>query len=58
MTEGIEVLKLRKLNSQKNMDNIEKYYDESNRMDVIYDKDSEERDHMSKNDEEKVSDVI
>ena len=34
MTEYIEVLKLGKLSSRKNIDNIEKYYDESNQMDM------------------------
>ena len=34
VTEDIEVLKLGKLSSNKNIDNIEKEYDERNRMDM------------------------
>ena len=49
MTEDIEVLKLVKLISQKNIDNIEKYYVESNRMDMSDDKDSDESDWIGKN---------
>ena len=58
MTEDIEVLKLGKLIPQKNIDNILKYYYWSNRMDMSDDMDSDERDKTSKNDEEKVTDVI
>ena len=38
MTNDIEVLKLGKFSSQKNIDNIEKEPDERNRMDMIDDK--------------------
>ena len=48
MTEEMEVLKLGKLSSKKNIDNIEKYSVESNWMDMIDDKDSDERDQISK----------
>ena len=48
MTEEMEFLKLGKLSSKKNIDNIEKYYVESNWMDMIDDKDSDERDQISK----------
>ena len=58
VTEDIEVLKLGNLSSQKNIDNIEKYSDQINQMDMSGDKYSDERDQISKNDEEKVTDVI
>ena len=58
MTENIEVLELGKLSLQKNIDNIENYYDESNRINMSDDNISYERDHMSKNDEETMTDVI
>ena len=45
----IEVLKLKKLSSQKNMDYLEKEYDEINRMDLSDDKESDEIDQISKN---------
>ena len=41
VTEDIEVLKLGKLSSQKNIDNIEKYSNEGNQMDMSGDKDSD-----------------
>ena len=44
VTDDIEVLKLKKLSAQKNLDNIEKESDERNRMDTIYDKEYDERD--------------
>ena len=50
----MEVLKLQKLSSQKNIDNIENDYDEINWMDMSDDKKSYERDQISKNDEEKL----
>ena len=46
VTNDIEVLKLRKLGSQKNKDNIEKESDERNRMDMIDDKEYDERDQI------------
>ena len=42
MTDDIEVLKLVKLSSKKNYDNIEEYFDERNRMDTSDDKESDE----------------
>ena len=53
----IEVLKLRKLSSQKK-DYLEKYPDEINHMDMSDDKESDERYQMSKNDKEKVTEYI
>ena len=58
MTEDIEVLKLRKLSSQKNINNIEKEYDEINRMDMSDENDSDERDKIIKNNEERATDDI
>ena len=54
----MEGLKLVKLSLQKNIDNIEKYYYEENWMDMIDNKGSYERDQISKNDEERVTDDI
>ena len=51
VTEDIEVLKLGKLSLQKHIDNIEKIYDESDRMDISDDKKSDESHQMSNNDE-------
>ena len=58
VTGDIEVLKLGKLSLQKNIDNIEKAYDDRNWMDMSDDNESDERDQISKNDEEKVTDDI
>ena len=58
MTNDIEVLKLGKLSSQKNDDNIEKYYDERNWIDMSDDRDSDERCQIDKNDEEIVPNDI
>ena len=44
--------------SQKNIGNIDKESDGINWMDIIDDKDSDERDQISKNDEERVTDDI
>ena len=49
VTKYIEVLKLGKLSLQKNIDNIERYYDVSNWMDMSDDMKSDERDQISKN---------
>ena len=46
VTEDIEVLNLGKLSLQKKMDNIEKYYDEIKQIDMIDDKESDERDKI------------
>ena len=58
VTEDIEVLKLGKLSSQKNVDNLEKEYDERNRVYMRDGKESDERDQISKNYEERVTDDI
>ena len=55
MTEDIEVLKLGKLSLQKKIDNIEKYSDEIKQMDMSDDKESDERDQISENDEERLN---
>ena len=46
VTNDIEVLKLGKLDQQKNTDNIEKESDERNWMDMIDEKESDERDQI------------
>ena len=51
MTDDIEVLKLGKLISKKNIDNIEKEYDERNWMDISDDKESDEIYQIGENDE-------
>ena len=58
VTDDIEVLKLVKLSSWKNIYNIEKEYDERNWMDMRDNKDSDERHNIGKNDEERVTDGI
>ena len=58
VTEDIEVLKLGELSPQKNMDNIEKYSDEIDRIDISDDEKYGERDDISKNYEEKVTEDI
>ena len=50
MTEDAEVLKLGKLSSQKNIDKIEKYSDDSNQMDMSDDNKYEEIYQISKSD--------
>ena len=49
---------LKKLSSQKNIDNIEKEYDERNRMDMSDDKECDEIYQIGENDEEMVTDDI
>ena len=56
MIEDIEIFKLQNLSSQKKT--LEKEYDEINSMDMSDNKHSDEREHISKNYEVKVSDVI
>ena len=46
VTDVIEVLKLGKLISQKNIDKVEKEYDKRNWMDMIDDEESDERDQI------------
>ena len=58
MNTDIEVLKLRTFSSQKNIDYIEKESDEGNQMDMSDEKGSDERDHIIKNDKEKVTEDI
>ena len=58
VTEDIEVLKLGKLSLQKNIYNIEKYYDESNWMNMNDGKESDEINHIIKNNEETVTCII
>ena len=58
VTGDIEVLKLGKLSSQKNIDNIEKESDEINWMDMSDDEYSNERYHIIKHNEEIVTDDI
>ena len=58
MTKDIEVLKLGKLSSDKNDDNIEKESDEINWMDMSDKKDSDERYQIDKNYEERVTNDI
>ena len=48
----IEVMKLGNLGSKKNIDNIDKEYDERNRMDMIDNKESDERYHMGESKED------
>ena len=54
----IEFQKMRKFNSQKYIDYLEKESDKRNHMDMSYVKESHERDQISKNYEEKVTDNI
>ena len=42
LTDDMEILKLGKLSSQKNIENIGKEYDERNRIDMVGDKESDE----------------
>ena len=56
MTDYTEVLKLGKLSSQRNIDNINKEYFEINLMNISDDKDSDERDRISENDGKIVTD--
>ena len=58
MTENIEVLKLGKLSSQKNIDNIEKYYDEKNQMGTSNDKEYDKRYQIGKIENKKVTEDI
>ena len=51
MTNDIDVLKMRKVCSQKNIDNIKKESDERNRMDISDDKYSDERYQIDKTNE-------
>ena len=46
LTDNIAFLKLLKLSFQNNIDNIDKKYSEKNQIDMIYDKESDERDQI------------
>ena len=52
VTYDIEVLKLGKLGSQKNIDNVEKETDKRNRMDMIDDEEYDERDQIGERKED------
>ena len=56
--EDIEILKLQNLSTQNIYIYFEKEFDEINIMDISENKDPDEREQISKNDEEKVSDII
>ena len=58
VSDVIEVLKLGKLSTQKNIDNVQKESDENNWMDMSDDKKYDKRDQTSTNDEIIVADVI
>ena len=58
VSDVIEVLKLGKLSTQKNIDNVQKESDENNWMDMSDDKKYDKRDQISTNDEIIVADVI
>ena len=49
---------MRKMISKRYIDNFEKESDEINQMDMSDDKDSDERDHIGENDEERVTGCI
>ena len=53
--EDIEIITLQNLSSQKKYIYLEKESDEINPMDISYNKDSDEREQISKNDEVKLS---
>ena len=53
----IEDLKVVKLSSRKYVDNVDTESDKRNMLDMSYDKDSYEINQISKNDEEKLTDV-
>ena len=50
-TDDIEVLKLGTLSSKTDIYKIVKWSDERNRINIIDDKESDERDHIGENDE-------
>ena len=58
ITVNIEVLKLVTLSPKKYIYNIEKGYDEINRINMIGDKESDGRDHIGENHEEILTDDI
>ena len=57
MSDVIEELKVGKLSSHYYVDNVETEPDKINQVDIIDDKDSTERYEISRNDEEKLTDV-
>ena len=58
VTDDIEVLKMEKLGSKENDDNIEEKHNERNRMDTSDGKESDESYQIYKNDEERVTNDI
>ena len=57
VSDVIEDLKIGKLSLHENLDNVDKYSNKRNWIDMSDDKDSAERDQISKNDEETLTDV-
>ena len=57
VSDVIEDLKVGKLSSHKYVDNVETELDKINQVDIIDDKDSTKRYKISRNDEEKLTDV-
>ena len=58
MNTYIEVLKLGKLISKIYIDNVDKSYDEINRIYMSDDKDSDERDQIVENDKDRLTDDL
>ena len=58
LTGDIEFLKLGKLGSQENIDNVEKEHGERNWIDMSSEKESDERDKIGQNDEYRLTDDI
>ena len=58
LNDDIEVLKLGKLSSKRYIDNIDKWSDEINRIDMIYNQESDERDQVGENDKYILTDDI
>ena len=55
LNEDIKVLKLEKNSSKRYIDNVNKYYDERNRIDMSYEKYFDERDQICENDEDRLT---
>ena len=58
MTDDIEFLKLVKLSSKIYIDNIDKEYYERNWIDIFDERESDERDQIDENDEDRLTDDI
>ena len=52
MFDDIELLKMGKLSSQKNIDKVEKYSDKINQMDIIDDEEYDERNQIGEIEED------